>query len=126
LITKWRFLIFLTLFAGIFSYSGAAYGQTAMNTAGDLIGTNMGDKIILTWAEHGGTSEYVVYSSDSASGPWVVLYTFPGELFPSARGQVHVTPDASSKILCYQVDAKDSSGTVIRTYQPICVPVYVP
>jgi hypothetical protein len=36
------------------------------------------------------------------------------------------TPDARLMDLCYKVEAIDTEGLVIETYEPICVPKFVP
>jgi hypothetical protein len=79
--------------------------------------------IHITWGPTAGASEYVIYHSQSISGPWEVLYTMVGE---NKKDMTDVTPDAMTRGVCYQIDAKSSSGIVIYTYQPVCVPKYVP
>jgi hypothetical protein len=116
------------IFATLLIYLGlilvaASYGQTGQNPGRDLAATNYGNMIMLHWAQTDGASEYVVYRSLSISGPWEVLYTI---VSPPKGAMTDVTPDAMTMILCYHIDAKNSSGVVIHTYQPICVPKYVP
>ena len=118
-----------TIFAALIVWLGlisgeSSYGQTADNPDGDLGGTNYGNMIHITWGPTAGASEYVIYRSQSISGPWAVLYTMAGE---TTKGKmIDVTPDAMTIDLCYQIDAKSSSGIVIYEYQPVCVPKYAP
>ena len=100
------FIVWLGLISG-----ESSYGQTADNPERDLGGPT------------DGASEYVVYRSQSINGPWVVLYTVVGE---NKGDMTDVTPDAMKVDLCYQIDAKNSSGVVMYTYQPVCVLKYVP
>jgi len=118
------FILLFALLLRLITFSGPVYGQTVSNASGDLTGVNLGELIHLVWAVEPGTDEYFIYRS-YFGGTWVLLYTWPGDLLPSTRGQVDVTPDAASNILCYRVDAKNKLRVVIRTYKPICVPVYV-
>ena len=106
--------------------SAPTYGQSAENAKGDLAGENRGDQIWLWWGPVSGAEEYVVYRSYSISGPWEILYAVPKELTSGVGPKVDVTSEAMVRDLCYQIDAKNSSGVVIYVFQPICVPKYVP
>ncbi len=101
-----------------------SYGQSVQNGTNDFAAENRGDEIRLWWAPFDGAEEYVLSYSTSINGPWEVLDTFSKEVVPG--GKIHETPDARLMDLCYVVDAKDGSGVVIHTYQPLCVPKYMP
>lgn len=90
------------------------------NGAEDLGGLNHGNYISLMWSHMDTATQYVVYQAVSREGPWSVLCSDDG----NSRCGIHSTSDARMMDLCYKVEAKDKDGTIIRTYEPICVPRY--
>jgi hypothetical protein len=100
--------------------------QSAANAAGDLWAENKGHAIWLWWENQSGTTEYIMYRSTSSNGPWQVLGGVDEEAARTGGAKVDETPDAALMDLCYKVEAVDVSSKVIRTYQPMCVPQFIP
>ena len=124
---KLRSCVLISFFLLVFSFIAVcdrpAHAQGAENTAGDLWGDNLGDQILLLWSYDTGAHEYVIFKSTSQSGPWSELFRADN----TRRGAfVDITPDASKMTLCYKVEAYDQSPQLIRLYDPMCVPQYVP
>lgn len=103
---------------------GISEGQVAENPQGDLWGENTGDQIVFTWDEQEGTSEYIVYRARHVKGPWEELARIREVAASTGGAKVDVTPDARKRDLCYKVEAIDTNGQIIRTYQPMCVPKF--
>jgi hypothetical protein len=97
---------------------------SAVNARGDLFGENWGDQIVFNWAYQDRASEYIVYRSKSASGPWDVLGTMSDIVARTSGSKIDDTPDAKVIDLCYKVEAVDALGQVIRIYEPMCVPKF--
>ena len=95
---------------------------SAQNDKGDLAGENWGDQIVFNWGRTQKAAGYVVYRSESITGPWAEILRITDN--SSTTTKVDVTPDARLKDLCYMVRAVNESGQVIYVYQPICVPKF--
>jgi hypothetical protein len=98
--------------------------QSATNAKGTLYGENMGDFIVLQWALNDFAAEYFVYRSTSASGTWEQLGRMSDAVARTSGSKIDETPDARKMDLCYKVEAINTLGQVIRTYQPMCVPKF--
>jgi hypothetical protein len=98
--------------------------QGAQNGPRDLSGANMGDFIALTWAHERTSTTYVMYRSSSQTGPWQEIGRIESDVSRTSGAKVDYTPDARLMTLCYKVEALDSSGAVIRSYQPACIPAF--
>ncbi len=81
----------------------------------------MGDHIVFNWVDQDGATEYIVYRSPSANGPWEELSRINDDAARTSGSKVDVTPDARVKDLCYKVEAINAKGNVIKRYEPICV-----
>lgn len=97
---------------------------TVSNNQGDLTGSNMGDKIFLTWGFDENAAEYVVFRATSLNGPWAERFRFDKDAAMTGGAKVDYTPDARLMDLCYKLEARDAAGLVIRLYEPICVPKF--
>lgn len=95
------------------------------NRAGDLDGLNMGDQIALWWDRAERAAEYIFFRADTIDGPWVERFRMDAQTAGASGADVDITPDARLMDLCYKVHALDAKGTVIRRYDPICVPKFV-
>jgi len=100
--------------------------QWAENAQGTLYGENRGDHILLQFDTNDSATEYFVYRSTSLTGPWQVSGHFTQGQATTGSGAIEFTPDAVLMDLCYRVEALDATGLVIETYDPICVPKFVP
>lgn len=98
----------------------------ASNTQGTLYGENLGDSIIKKWTLNNSATEYIVYRSTSLTGPWEVNGLFSQAAARTGGATEELTSDARLMDVCYKVEAIDSKGVVIETYEPICVPKFVP
>ena len=98
-----------------------ASAQWASNASGDLFGENMGNFIMIQWEAQYRAARYLMYGATALSGPWTLLLTTPDM---KGGAKIDQTPDARLVDLCYKVEATVENGTVIRVYQPICVPKY--
>jgi hypothetical protein len=98
--------------------------QMGQNAGRDLWGYNRGDFIVFQFEAQEGTAHYVVYRSSSPTGPWEEVAYIRGD--SSRSSKVDVTPDARLMDLCYRVDALDASELVLRVYEPMCVPKFIP
>ncbi len=93
---------------------------TTQNTKADFGGTNLGDSIHFSWSPADRANEYVRFRSLSINGPWEE----EGHILGSLTNGVDVTPGAREKTLCYRLEARDEKGSVVRDYEPICVPKF--
>ncbi|MFA4917115.1 MAG: hypothetical protein WC560_10650 [Syntrophales bacterium] len=92
---------------------------TVGNKNYDLRSLNMKDQIVLWWSSEERASRYVIYKAYSIDGPWTEWGSgYAGE----PMNEVDITSEAETRDLCYKIEALDSSGKVIRRYEPICVP----
>jgi hypothetical protein len=98
-----------------------ARAQWASNASGDLFGENRGDFILFQFLPTDSAALYLMYVGYSSNGPWSV---FGADDTAAGGARMHITPEARTTDLCYKVEAKDLTGTVIKTYEPICVPKY--
>lgn len=92
---------------------------TISNLANDLVGNNNLEGIGLGWDRDDRAAGYVLFRSESISGPFVDLGSVGSARSTNASD---FTPDAQTKTLCYKIEARDSSGKTIRVYEPVCVP----
>jgi hypothetical protein len=106
--------------------STPAYSQAVRNSQKSLYGENMGDFIILQWEINDNATEYFMYRSTTANGPWEQVGKFSQGAARTGGAKVDYTPDARLMDLCYKVEALDITSTVIEFYEPICVPKFVP
>jgi len=97
----------------------AELNMNVENTKGDLTGLNMEDQIGLWWVPEESASVYVFYKAYSLNGPWA---EWERSLATQPKNTVDITPEAQTQDLCYKIEALDSTGKVIRRYEPICVP----
>jgi len=100
--------------------------QWASNTQGTLYGENLGDSIVLNWELDDRAAEYFVYRATSLNGPWKQVLRTSQAAATTGGARVDLTPDARLMDLCYKVELIDAKGLVIETYEPICVPKFVP
>jgi len=98
----------------------------ATNSKGTLFGENMGDSILYQFAINDRATEYFVYSSNSLTGPWKTTGRFSQGAATTGAAKIHRTSDARLMDVCLKVEAVDATGVVIETYEPICVPKFVP
>jgi hypothetical protein len=112
------FVFFLSLQTNFVSVSGA---QSANNSNNDLGAVNHGDFIAIQWDDTVGATQYYVYTSTSASGPWTLSFSVSDNL---GGAKMDYTPNARLIDLCYKVEATDATKAVIKVYEPICVPKY--
>jgi hypothetical protein len=121
-------LLLGVLFVGALSFLTPthSHAQAARNPQKTLYGENMGDFIILQWVLNDNATEYFVYRSTSANGPWNQTGRFSQGAARTGGAKVDYTPDARLMDLCYKVEAIDAGGLVVEYYDPICVPKFVP
>jgi hypothetical protein len=100
--------------------------QVAENPQGDLWGQNMGDHIMFWWSNQAGSAEYIVYRAPSDAGPWQELARVREVAARTGGAKVDYTADAKVMDLCYKVEAIDANAMVIRFYEPMCIPKFVP
>jgi hypothetical protein len=103
-----------------------SHAQAAEKSQGDLYGENDGDSIVLQWDLQDGAKEYVIYRSTSLAGPWVAVGRPSDSSIRTGGAKEYPIPDATLMDLCFKVEAIDAIGVVIKTYEPICVPRFVP
>jgi hypothetical protein len=115
-------LLVFCFFSLVSPFVRESNAQWASSSSRDFGGENRGDFIMLQWDPTDSAAWYFVYVAYSSNGPWSLL--FETDNTPGGGAKVHMTPDARTRDLCYKVDAKDATGTVIKTYEPICVPKY--
>jgi len=119
--------------ASLFSFdariAGAQFVEmtTEHNEAADLMAQNWGDLIYLSVSLQEGAATYIVYRSVSDQGGWVErMRASDKELRDFANSVQDITSYAQERELCYKVEAIDSVGRLLRDYEPVCVPRYVP
>jgi hypothetical protein len=117
-------LFCLSFFPLAFLAVDPARAQVGANARNDLWGDNMGDYIVLWWTDESSATQYVVYRSTSQNGPWQQSGTVDADMSRTGGGKIDRNPDARLMTLCYKVEAQNAAGTVIKTYEPICVPKY--
>jgi hypothetical protein len=115
-------ILCLIIFTFVFVSPGTA--QVGNNARNDLRGDNMGDFVALWWSDERTSTTYVMYRSTSQTGPWQEIGRIESDVSRTSGAKVDYTPDARLMTLCYKVEALDSSGAVIRTYQPACIPAF--
>jgi hypothetical protein len=93
---------------------------TVNNAKADFVGTNIGDSIYFSWSPADRVKEYVRFRAYSVDGPWEEEGHIPGSL----TNGVDITLEARQKTLCYRLEAQDDKGSVIKSYEPICIPKY--
>jgi hypothetical protein len=103
------------------TFVGDINAQWASTPSGDFGAVNHGDLIALQWDSEDAATQYFVYLASSSSGPWTLLFSVNDN---TGGAKIHRTPDARTMDLCYKLEAKDATDTVIKTYEPICVPKY--
>jgi len=96
---------------------------TVSNSKNDLLGSNDLESIGLWWDREERATEYVLFRSESINGPFVEIGTLPAGL-QRRTNATDFTPDALIKTLCYKIEALDDKGTVIRVYEPVCIPKF--
>lgn len=102
----------------------AMLNPTIANPQNDLVGNNNLEGIGLVWDREESAADYVIFRSDSISGPFVEV----GRVKTGSdrrTNAVDITPDARTKTLCYKVEAMDTSGNTTRLYEPVCVPHHI-
>jgi hypothetical protein len=114
-------LLVFCFFSLVSPFVRESHAQWASNASGDLFGENRGDFILFQFLPTDSAALYIMYVGYSLNGPWSV---FGADDTAAGGGRMHMTPEARTKILCYEVEAKDAKGAVIKTYEPICVPKY--
>jgi hypothetical protein len=115
-------IIFAFCFIAVqFGCVSLSEAQSAGNANNDLGAVNHGDFIAIQWDDADGAAQYYVYTSASLGGPWTLSFSIADNL---GGAKVDYTPDARLQDVCYEVEAKDAAGVVIKVYQPICVPKY--
>jgi hypothetical protein len=119
-----RTTVLLFCLLSAFFAAAPARAQGASNGPDDLTGENMGDAIYLWWSNVATATRYVLYRSTSENGPWQQLGTIDSDISRTGGPKVDRTTDARLMTLCYKVEAQNAAGTVIKTYEPICVPKY--
>jgi len=92
---------------------------TVTNRKRDFSGLNNGDFVALWWEQDKRASEYVISRAFASDGPWEELARVP------LSSGTDFTSEAKLKQLCYRIEALNASGNVIRSYEPICIPIFV-
>jgi hypothetical protein len=116
-------LLFCLLIFPLFA-PNAVRAQGASNDPGDLHGENMGDYIALWWSDEPSSITYVMYRATSQNGPWQDIGSVDAAVKRTGGAIADNTTDARLMTLCYKLDALDSTGAVIRSYQPACIPAF--
>jgi hypothetical protein len=117
-------LFFLLFFPLAFLAVDPARAQVGANARNDLLGDNMGDYIVLWWAQDRSTTTYVMYRSTSQTGPWQEIARIDAAFSRTGGGIIDDTTDGRLMTLCYKLEALDGAGRVVRAYQPMCIPKY--
>jgi hypothetical protein len=93
----------------------------ATNTRGDLFAENWRGEVVVDWTPADTPDVvYHLYEALSPEGPWTSFFDAIVGSNPVHQGQ----PNALFRDVCYKIEATDKEGTVIRAYEPICVPKY--
>jgi hypothetical protein len=107
--------------------AGQAYRLiSAQNAAQDLTGENWINRIILLWHGPDGATTYVVYRALSRNAPWVEVARAADKDVKAFGGYENITDLAQTNDLCYKVDALNDLGQLVRAYESVCVPKFVP
>lgn len=94
---------------------------TVNNPKNDLTASNDFESISLLWDRDDRAAEYVIFRSESTSGPFAEIGRVPAGLDFRTNAS-DFTADVQTKTLCYRIEARDVSGRTIRVYESVCVP----
>ncbi|OGI60436.1 hypothetical protein A2641_00165 [Candidatus Nomurabacteria bacterium RIFCSPHIGHO2_01_FULL_37_25] len=102
--------------------SPQAINQTVFNAERDLWAFNMGDSIILYWADLPSNAKSLVfYRSESKNGPWLKVLSLP--ITDSTPQQV-VDSVAGDRAHWYRAEALASDGAILKSYSVLEVLKY--
>jgi hypothetical protein len=104
----------------------AASNRTVFNQSRDLWAINYGKEgIAFFWAkEPSKTTRIIIYRQNPATNKWEVAINAP--VGPDLRRDLVDAIDGTQRDFVYRMDALSSSNRILKHYQPVLIPKYVP
>ena len=103
--------------------SPQAINQTVLNAERDLLAFNMGDSIILYWADLPSRAKSLVfYRSELKNGPWLKVLSLP---VTDSMPQQVVDSVIGDRTYWYRAEGLASDGAILKSYSILQVPRYI-